>query len=89
MRETKREVMAAVEELEDIARSAMQHSDRGIAMAAVAALVDLLEDVTQMRRALTTGLVRHRRCDRAGPRLRVYGRSGYRGDRRETAAGWK
>ena len=55
MRETKRVVMAAVEELEDIARSAMQHSDRGIAMAAVAALVDLLEDVTQLRGTLPQG----------------------------------
>jgi Predicted membrane protein (DUF2254) len=55
VRETKRAVIAAVEELEDIARSAMQHSDRGIAMAAVAALADLLGDVTQVRRALPQG----------------------------------
>src|SRR5262245_27947201 len=33
VRETKRTVMIAVEELEDIARGAMQHSDRGIALA--------------------------------------------------------
>jgi hypothetical protein len=52
VRDTKRAVIAAVEEIEDIARSAMQHSDRGIAMAAVAALVDLLEDVTQLRGTL-------------------------------------
>ena len=55
VRETKRAVIAAVEELEDIARSAMQHSDRGIAMTAVAALADLLADVTQMRRSLPQG----------------------------------
>jgi hypothetical protein len=47
--EAKRAVIAVVEELEDIARSAMQHSDRGIAMAAVVALFDLLADVTQLR----------------------------------------
>lgn len=52
VRATKRAVITAVEELEDIARSAMQHSDRGIAMAAVAALVDLLKDVTQLRGTL-------------------------------------
>ena len=55
VRETKRAVIAAVEELEDIARSAMQHSDRGIAMAAVEALADLLADVTQLRRSLPQG----------------------------------
>ena len=55
MRETKRAVIAAVEELEDIARSAMQHSDRGIAMTAVAALADLLADVTQLRTSLPQG----------------------------------
>jgi len=55
VRDTKRAVIAAVEELEDIARSAMQHSDRGIAMAAVAALADLLADVTEVRRSLPQG----------------------------------
>jgi hypothetical protein len=55
VRETKHAVITAVEELEDIARGAMQHSDRGIAMAAVAALVDLLTDVTRLRRTLPPG----------------------------------
>ncbi|HEY8121860.1 MAG TPA: DUF2254 family protein [Myxococcota bacterium] len=49
VREAKARVIEAVEELEDVARSAMQHSDRGIAMAAVEALVDLLSDVTRLR----------------------------------------
>ena len=49
VRATKRAVIDAVEELEDVARSAMQHSDRGIAMAAVEALASLLDDVTRLR----------------------------------------
>lgn len=49
VREAKRAVIDAVEELEDVARSAMQHSDRGIAMAAVEALIDLLGEVTSRR----------------------------------------
>lgn len=52
VRDAKRAVVQAVEELEDVARSAMQHSDRGIAMAAVEALVDLLADVTRLRAEL-------------------------------------
>ncbi len=51
-RAAKRAVIGAVEELEDVARSAMQHSDRGIAMAAVESLADLLADVTRQRAAL-------------------------------------
>jgi hypothetical protein len=51
-REAKRAVIEAVEELEDIARGAMQNSDRGIAMAAVEALAELLGDVTRQRREL-------------------------------------
>jgi hypothetical protein len=80
VRETKRAVIAAVEELEDIARSAMQHSDRGIAMTAVAALADLLADVTQMRRSLPQGLVSGRRDDHTRPGLRFDGGAGPRGD---------
>jgi len=49
VRAAKRAVIEAVEELEDVARSAMEHSDRGIAMAAVEALVALLDDVTKLR----------------------------------------
>jgi hypothetical protein len=51
-RETKRAVIEAVEELEDVARSAMENSDRSIAMAAVGALAELLGDVTRQRREL-------------------------------------
>jgi hypothetical protein len=51
-REAKRAVVEAVEELEDVARSAMQNSDRGIAMAAVEALAELLGDVTRRRAEL-------------------------------------
>jgi hypothetical protein len=52
LRDAKRAMISTVEEIEDIARSAMQHSDRGIAMAAVEALVDLLADVTELRPTL-------------------------------------
>jgi hypothetical protein len=52
VREAKAGVIEAVEELEDIARGAMKNSDRGIAMAAVEALVELLADVTRLRREL-------------------------------------
>lgn len=51
-REAKRKVIDAVEELEDVARSAMQNSDRAIAMAAVEALAELLGDVTRRRSEL-------------------------------------
>jgi len=52
-REAKRAVLEAVEELEDVARSAMEKSDRSIAMAAVEALSELLGDVTRQRRELS------------------------------------
>ena len=52
VRAAKRAVIESVEELEDVARSAMEHSDRGIAMAAVEALVALLADVTKLRAEL-------------------------------------
>ena len=52
VRRAKAEVIEAVEELEDVARGAMKNSDRGIAMAAVEALVDLLADVTRLRSEL-------------------------------------
>lgn len=42
----------AIEELEDIARGARQHSDRTIAMAAIEALRQLLEDYEPMRERL-------------------------------------
>jgi hypothetical protein len=45
-------VIDAVEELEDVARSAMQNSDRGIAMVSVEALTELLGDVTRQREEL-------------------------------------
>jgi hypothetical protein len=51
-RDAKRAVIEAVEELEDVARGAMEKSDRGIAMAAVEALAGLLADVTRLRREL-------------------------------------
>jgi hypothetical protein len=51
-RAAKQAVIEAVEELEDVARGAMQNSDRGIAMAAVEALAELLGDVTRQRREL-------------------------------------
>ena len=51
-REAKRAVIDAVEELEDVARGAMQNSDRGIAMAAIEALTELLGDVARQRREL-------------------------------------
>jgi hypothetical protein len=51
-RDAKGAVVEAVEELEDVARSAMQHSDRGIALSAVEALVELLADVTRVRAEL-------------------------------------
>ncbi len=51
-RGTKRRVIESVEELEDIARSAMRNSDRGIAMAAVEALATLLQEVTRRRAEL-------------------------------------
>ncbi len=53
VRAAKSAVIEAVEELEDIARSAMKNSDRGIAMAAVEALSDLLADVTGLRGELS------------------------------------
>jgi hypothetical protein len=52
VRTAKRAVIDELEELEDVARSAMKNSDRGIAMAAVEALVGLLADVTRMRTEL-------------------------------------
>jgi hypothetical protein len=48
----KRTVIEELEELEDVARSAMKNSDRGIAMAAVEALVGVLSDVTLLRHKL-------------------------------------
>jgi hypothetical protein len=53
--EVKQKVIEELEELEDVARSAMKNSDRGIAMAAVEALVGLLGDVTQLRDKLPKG----------------------------------
>jgi hypothetical protein len=48
----KRAVIAAVEEIEDVARGAMKNNDRGIAMAAAESLGTLLADVTAMRERL-------------------------------------
>jgi hypothetical protein len=45
-------VIRSVEELEDVARGAMNNYDRGIAMAAVEALATLLADVEKLRAAL-------------------------------------
>jgi hypothetical protein len=55
----------AIEELEDIARGARQHSDRSIAMAAIEALRQLLEDYEPMREQLPA-----RWFDVDGPLLR-------------------
>jgi hypothetical protein len=49
---TKRAVIEAVEEIEDVARGAMKNSDRGIAMAAVESLAALVTDVTALRERL-------------------------------------
>jgi hypothetical protein len=51
-RAAKHAVIETVEELEDVARSAMRNSDRSIAMAAVESLADLLADVTRRRAQL-------------------------------------
>lgn len=47
-----RAVIEGIEELEDAARGAMNSYDRGIAMAAIEALADLLVDVERLRGAL-------------------------------------
>jgi hypothetical protein len=46
---SKRAVIDAIEEIEDVARGAMKNNDRGIAIAAVGSLATLLADVTAMR----------------------------------------
>jgi len=45
-------VIESIEELEDVARGAMNNYDRGIAMAAIEALATLLADVERLRSAL-------------------------------------
>ena len=45
-------VIEAIEELEDVARSAREHSDRSISMAAISALGGLLRDYAPLRREL-------------------------------------
>lgn len=45
-------VIQSIEELEDVARGAMNNYDRGIAMAAIEALATLLADVERLRGAL-------------------------------------
>ncbi len=49
---TRRAVVAAVEELEDVAHGAREHSDRSISMAAVTALGGLLRDYQPVRQDL-------------------------------------
>jgi hypothetical protein len=46
---TRASVIEAIEELEDVARSAREHSDRSISMAAIGALAGLLRDYTPLR----------------------------------------
>jgi hypothetical protein len=48
-RGTKLAVIEAVEDLEDVARGAMENNDRGIAMAAVESLATLLAEVADLR----------------------------------------
>jgi hypothetical protein len=50
--EPRREVIGAVEELEDVARSAREHSDRGIALAAIDALEEVLRAYRPLKPAL-------------------------------------
>ena len=45
-------VVEAIEELEDVARSARDHSDRGISMAGVDALAELVREVAPLREGL-------------------------------------
>jgi hypothetical protein len=49
---SKRAVIDAIEEIEDVARGAMKNNDRGIAIAAVGSLATLLAEVTSMRKEL-------------------------------------
>jgi hypothetical protein len=51
-RRTKRAVIDAMEEIEDVARGAMKNNDRGIAMAAIESLAMLLIAVTSIRERL-------------------------------------
>ncbi len=46
---TRTRVIEAIEQLEDVARSAREHSDRSISMAAINALGDLLRDYAPLR----------------------------------------
>jgi quinoprotein glucose dehydrogenase len=51
---TRASVIEAIEELEDVARSAREHSDRNISMAAISALAGLLREYLPLRRELPT-----------------------------------
>jgi hypothetical protein len=52
IRRSQQQVLEAIDELQDVARSAIQRGDRGIAMAAVAALANLLFDYVRVRERL-------------------------------------